>query len=168
MINKKKIAYFVVFYICLFVLEFQVALLRFSDKPMLFDKDIKSGGIVAFEIISFLVFAGGLTYIAVQYIRSSMNFFSKIWRNQMFLVFSFIFFLVIIIMLIINGFSVYEYTGNRILILFGFMNMYTVYLQYMYSINGAEVKRLEREKIIGGGELNRNEVETVISNFGGE
>ncbi len=48
------------------------------------------------------------------------------------------------------------------------MNIYTVYLQYMYSINGAEVKRLEREKIIGGGELNRNEVETVISNFGGE
>ena len=143
-INKKKIAYFVIFYICLFTLEFQVALVRFSDKPMIIGDDIKSGGIVAFEIISFLIFAGGLIYIAVQYIRSSMNFFSKIWRNQMFLMFSFIFFLVIIIMLVIHGFSVYDYTGNRILILFGFMNMYTVYLQYMYSINGAEAQRLER------------------------
>lgn len=121
----------------MFTLQFQVALLRFNDQPMLFDDDIKSGGIIAFEIISFLIFAGGLTYIAVQYVRSAMEFFNKIWRNQMFLVFSFIFFLVISIMLVINGFSVYEYAGNRILILFGFMNMYTVYLQYMYSINEA-------------------------------
>jgi hypothetical protein len=136
-ISKKKITYFVAFYISMFTLQFQVALLRFNDQPMLFDDDIKSGGIIAFEIISFLIFAGGLTYIAVQYVRSAMEFFNKIWRNQMFLVFSFIFFLVISIMLVINGFSVYEYAGNRILILFGFMNMYTVYLQYMYSINEA-------------------------------
>lgn len=52
----------------------------------------------------------------------------------MFLMFSFIFIVVIIVMLIINGFSVYEYTGNRILILFTFMNMYTIYLQYMFSV----------------------------------
>ena len=103
---------------------------------------MKSGGIVAFEIISFLVFAGGLTYIIVQYVRNAMNFFNKIWRNQMFLLFSFIFIVVIVVMLIIDGFSVYEYTGNRILILFGFMNMYTIYLQYMYSINSAEAKKL--------------------------
>ena len=86
----------------------------------------------------------------------------------MFLIFSFIFFLVISIMLVANGFSVYEYTGNRILILFGFMNMYTVYLQYMYSINKAEVQKLQREKMLGTGDVGRNEVETVISNFGGE
>jgi hypothetical protein len=125
---------------------------------MIIGDDIKSGGIVAFELISFLIFAGGLVYIATQYIRSAMNFFSKIWRNQMFLLFSFIFFIVIIVMLVIDGFSVYEYTGNRILILFGFMNMYTIYMQYMYSINGAEADRLEKEKIIGNGEYNRNEV----------
>jgi hypothetical protein len=36
----------------------------------------------------------------------------------------------------------------------------------MYSINTPEAKRLEKEKIIGNGELNRNEVETIVSHFG--
>lgn len=133
--NKRKIVYFVIFYVSLFVLQFQIALLRFSDSPLIFSDDFKSGGIVAFEIISFLIFAGGLVYIAVQFTRSAMNFFDKIWRNQMFLLFSFLYIVVILVMLIIEGFSVYEYTGNRILILFGFMNMYTIYLQYMFSIS---------------------------------
>lgn len=127
--------YFVIFYVSLFVLQFQIALLRFSDSPLIFSDDFKSGGIVAFEIISFLIFAGGLVYIAVQFTRSAMNFFDKIWRNQMFLLFSFLYIVIILVMLIIEGFSVYEYTGNRILILFGFMNMYTIYLQYMFSIS---------------------------------
>lgn len=133
-----------VFYISLFVLQFQIALLRFSDSPLIFSDDFKSGGIVAFEIISFLIFAAGLVYISVQFVRSAMNFFDKIWRNQMFLMFSFIYIVVIMVMLIIEGFSVYEYTGNRILILFGFMNMYTIYLQYMYSINNQEAAKLDR------------------------
>jgi len=68
---------------------------------------MQTGGIIAFEIISFLIFAGGLAYIVVQYIRSAMNFFNKIWRNQMFLLFSFIFIVIIIVMLAIDGFSVY-------------------------------------------------------------
>lgn len=114
-----------------------MALVRFSDSPMIIGNEMQSGGIVAFEIISFLIFAAGLAYIIAQYIRSLMNFCNKIWRNQMFLMFSFIFIVVIIVMLAIDGFSVYEYTGNRILVLFGFMNMYTIYLQYMYSINSA-------------------------------
>lgn len=136
--------YFVVFYVSLFVLQFQIALLRFSDSPLIFSDDFKSGGIVAFEIISFLIFAGGLVYIAVQFTRSAMNFFDKIWRNQMFLLFSFLYIVVILVMLIIEGFSVYEYTGNRILILFGFMNMYTIYLQYMFSISSQEATKLDK------------------------
>lgn len=136
--------YFVIFYVSLFVLQFQIALLRFSDSPLIFSDDFKSGGIVAFEIISFLIFAGGLVYIAVQFTRSAMNFFDKIWRNQMFLLFSFLYIVVILVMLIIEGFSVYEYTGNRILILFGFMNMYTIYLQYMFSISSQEAAKLDK------------------------
>ena len=145
-----------VFYISLFVLQFQIALLRFSDSPLIFSDDFKSGGIVAFEIISFLIFAGGLVYISVQFVRSAMNFFDKIWRNQMFLMFSFIYIVVIMVMLIIEGFSVYEYTGNRILILFGFMNMYTIYLQYMYSINNQEAAKLDRERLVGNGSMARS------------
>ncbi len=84
-----------------------------------------------------------------------MNFFNKIWRNQIFLMFSFLFIVIIFVMLIIDGFSVYEYTGNRILILFGFMNMYTIFLQYMFSINTKEASKLDRQRIMGG-EMSRN------------
>ena len=86
----------------------------------------------------------------------------------MFLMFSFIYIVVIVVMLIIEGFSVYEYTGNRILILFGFMNMYTIYLQYMYSINNQEAAKLDRERLTGSGNLARSEVETIASHFGNE
>mgnify|MGYP001057630229 CR=1 FL=1 len=86
----------------------------------------------------------------------------------MFLMFSSIYILVIVVMLIIEGFSVYEYTGNRILILFGFMNMYTIYLQYMYSINNQEALKLDRERLTGSGNLGRSEVETIASHFGNE
>lgn len=106
-INRKKIAYFVIFYISLFVLEFQLALVRFSDSPMVIGNEVQSGGILAFEIISFLIFAAGLSYIIVQYVRCTLNFMNKIWRNQMFLMFSFLFIIVIIVMLVIDGFSVY-------------------------------------------------------------
>lgn len=86
----------------------------------------------------------------------------------MFLMFSFIYIVVILVMLAIEGFSVYEYTGNRILILFGFMNMYTIYLQYMYSINNQEAIKLDRERLVGMGSMGRSEVETIASHFGNE
>jgi hypothetical protein len=122
---------------------------------MIIGDEIKSGGIVAFEIISFLIYAAGFLYISFYFIRSTMNFFNKIWRNQIFLMFSFLFIVIIFVMLIIDGFSVYEYTGNRILILFGFMNMYTIFLQYMFSINTKEASKLDRQRIMGG-EMSRN------------
>jgi len=134
-INKKKIAYIVALYISLFVLQFQLALFRMEDAPIIPGFYRKKRLLVTFEVISFIIFAIGLAYICVQFIRSVMNFFDKIWRNQMFLAFSFLYIIVMIVMLVANGFSVYDYVGNRILILFTFMNMYTIYLQYMYSIN---------------------------------
>ena len=67
----------------------------------------------------------------------------------MFLAFSFLYIIVMIVMLVINGFSVYEYAGNRILILFSFMNMYTIYLQYMYSINSKEAQHLDKQRLFG-------------------
>jgi hypothetical protein len=76
----------------------------------------------------------GFIYIAIQYCRNMPKLFDKIWRNQIFLIFSCFYIILLMIIFVINGFGVYEYIGDRILILFTIMNMYTIYLQYMYSV----------------------------------
>lgn len=48
------------------------------------------------------------------------------------------------------------------------MNMYTIYLQYMYSVNTAEATRLQKDKVLGNGDFTQNEVETIVSHFGNE
>lgn len=47
-INRRKIVYFVLFYVSLFVLQFMAALHRFSDMPIIAGYEIESGAVVAF------------------------------------------------------------------------------------------------------------------------
>jgi hypothetical protein len=62
------------------------------------------------------------------------NLLEKIWRNQIYLIFSCFFMILLIIMFFVNGLGVYEYVGDQILIMFTLLNMYTIYMQYMYTI----------------------------------
>ena len=97
---------------------------------------------VFFEIIAFLAILSGICYIIVQYIRACYSLFDKIWRNQIFMIFSIIFVIMILVMAFVNGYGVYDYVGSRILIFFVFMNLYTAYLLYMYSITHEELKEI--------------------------
>jgi hypothetical protein len=98
------------------------------------------------------------------------NFLEKIWRNQIYLIFSCFFMILLIIMFFVNGLGVYEYVGDQILIMFTLLNMYTIYMQYMYTITKVEVEKLEGAYVMAGGNSGkgRDEVETIISNFGNE
>lgn len=51
----------------------------------------------------------------------------------------------------VNGLSINYFMGNRILLLFTMMNMYTFYLQYMYSLSRDERGRVERGQVEAGG-----------------
>lgn len=48
--------------------------------------------------------------------------------------FSIFFIFISIVMFFVNGYNIFSYTGNRILLLFTQANMYTFYMQYMYSV----------------------------------
>ena len=63
--------------------------------------------------------------------------------------FSIFFLFLTIVMFFVNGFSINDMAGNRILLLFTLMNMYTFYLQYMYSITGEERDKVEKGEIYG-------------------
>ncbi len=92
--------------------------------------------------ISLIVFLCGIIYIVVKYVRNFPTLLDKIWRNQIFLIFSAFYIILVVITFAVNGFGVYEYIGDQILIIFTIMNMYTIYMQYMYSVTKMELTKL--------------------------
>jgi hypothetical protein len=58
-----------------------------------------------------------------------------LWRNQLFLFFSVFFIVITIVLFFVNGFEINTLAGNRLLLLYTSMNMYTFYMQYMYSLS---------------------------------
>lgn len=78
----------------------------------------------------------------VKYVRNFPTLLDKIWRNQIFLIFSVFYIVLLVITFVVNGFGVYEYIGDQILIIFTIMNMYTIYMQYMYSVTKMELTKL--------------------------
>lgn len=67
-----------------------------------------------------------------------------LWRNQLFLFFSVFFIAITIALFFLNGFEINSLVGNRMLLLYTAMNMYTFYMQYMYSITSEETERAQR------------------------
>lgn len=70
----------------------------------------------------------------MQFVRNCEGFTNKLWRNQMFMVFSAFFIVTLGVITISNEFTIFEYAGNLILLQFTVINMYTIFMQYMYSI----------------------------------
>jgi hypothetical protein len=77
----------------------------------------------------------GFCYIFISYIRLCVRGDEMLWRNQLFLFFSVFFIVITIVLFFVNGFEINTLAGNRILLLYTSMNMYTFYMQYMYSLS---------------------------------
>lgn len=86
----------------------------------------------------------GFGYIILSYIRLCSRANELMWRNQLFMFFSIFFIIVTVVLFFADGFEINSFAGNRILLLFTVMNMYTFYLQYMYSITREETQRTVR------------------------
>jgi len=63
-----------------------------------------------------------------------MDWYSKIWRNQLYLIFVIFFIILVTGLIIFDGFHIFNLVGRRILLIFTVMNVYTFYMQYMYSV----------------------------------
>ena len=86
-------------------------------------------------------------YIIFSYIRLCTKLDTLLWRNQLFLFFSVFFIVMTLSLFFVNGFSINSFAGNRVLLLCTSMNMYTFYLQYMYSLPKEERDRVQRGQI---------------------
>lgn len=74
----------------------------------------------------------------IDYVRIFLKMNEMLWRNQLFLLFSIFFIVLTVAFFFVEGFEINSLTGSRILLLYTLMNMYTFYLQYMYSITSEE------------------------------
>ena len=61
----------------------------------------------------------------------------------MFMFFSLFFLFTTLVIFVMNGFRIHSYHGNRILLLYTEMNMYTFYMQYMYSVTSEELAKIK-------------------------
>ena len=122
----------------------ELALDHIEGLPIVATEEIYTNKFIALEVLVLIVIVAGFLYILIQYIRICIKVSDKLWRNQLFMFFSIFFLIITLVMFFVNGFHIFDMAGNRILFLFTAMNMYTFYMQYMYSITAEERDRIER------------------------
>ena len=77
---------------------------------------------------------GAIVYIVYRYICICFNKSDRLWRSELFMVYSILFILAMVLFLATdNAFGAYHYDGTTVVFLYGLMNLYTWYLEYMYS-----------------------------------
>lgn len=97
------------------------------------------------EVVLVLTIIAGFAYLGFRYVNICMTDGSKLWRSQMYLIFSVFFIFTIGLFLVSNSFSIFNYSGQKIILVFTLINTYVIYLQYMYTLTRGENKRLGAE-----------------------
>jgi hypothetical protein len=75
-----------------------------------------------------------MLYIIIQQFRICCRDGDMLWRSQMFMAYSILFIVAMMIFVFTdNALGAYHYDGTTVIFLYGLMNLYTWYLQYMYT-----------------------------------
>jgi len=113
---------------------------QIQDTPLVpspfLNKFITAQAIVAITVLL------GFIYVIYRYSRVCMSPDTKLWRTYIFMVFSCIFILSLFIIIASNSLVLFNYKGPSILLVYGLINIYVYYLQYMYSITREESLKL--------------------------
>lgn len=117
-------------YFCLiFGFNFRIGYYSYTDSPI-----IPVQQMLSVILILLVVFFGLLfLYILHLYYRIAQVWEDVIWRNKLYVAFNVFFILLVIIFLSLGWFSLYDETSQKFEILYASMNIYVLYLQFMYS-----------------------------------
>lgn len=118
------------------------------DTTPILTNNFKNSYTAAIIVIS-LTAALAVVYIGYQYFRICILPVGKLWRSYIFLVFSSIFIVALFIIIATNSLMPYNYSGSAIFLVYGFVNVYVYYLQYMYTITREEADKLDNQCITG-------------------
>lgn len=133
-ITKFKIAYAVLLFILLMVLYMLYANFRLNNHPMIPKQRLSDRSILVLDFITSILFGIVMAYLVLQYLRICCYKTDRLWRSELFMSYSILFMGAMVIFIFTdNALGSYSYDGTTVVFLYGLMNLYTWYLQYMYS-----------------------------------
>jgi hypothetical protein len=116
-------------FIIVFGFNYQIGYYAFNDSPIVPTHKTFSGLFVLTVVFFGIVFA----YISYLYVRLSRVWESVIWRHKLYAVFNIFFILLLLAFISLGWFSLYDESSQKFEILYASLNIYVLYMQYMYS-----------------------------------
>lgn len=149
-ITKFKIIYCTVLLILLMTLYMLYASYRLNDHPLIPSQSLTDTRIILLDIITSVFFAAAILYIGTQYVRICCDKSDRLWRSELMMSYSVLFIVAMMVFVFTdNALGSYHYEGANFIFLYGLMNFYVWYLQFMYSPAGEDGE----EKMINDNEM---------------
>ena len=92
-----------------------------------------------------MVFGLACTYIIYLIIRAIKDRPNRLYRHNVFLVLTVIFFISTTVFFFVGGYDLYNYSASKIFFTLAFMNLYSFYLQYLFAPTAKQMKKFNRE-----------------------
>lgn len=107
---------------------------RLNDHPIIPNEKLNNKSISILSVLTFIWFAFIMVNIIYRYILICCDKDERLWRSDLFMSYSLLFmFAMIMFIFTNNALGSFEYNGTTVIFLYGLMNFYVWYLQYMYS-----------------------------------
>jgi hypothetical protein len=135
-----------IFYTLVLGYSVAYAVTQTSDHPIFSYEDIRSGVIIGLEVVAFVAYSLACTYIIYLYICILKEKPNRLYRHNLFMIFTAVFFISTTVFFFLGGYDLYNYSASKIFFTFAFMNMYSFYLQYLYAPSPEQIKMFRREK----------------------
>lgn len=140
-----RIGIILIFYALVLSYTIAYAVLQTSDHPVFRYQDITSRTVFALAVTAFVIFGLACTYIIYLIIRVIRDRPNRLYRHNVFLVLTVIFFISTIVFFFVGGYNVYDYSAAKIFFTLAFMNLYSFYLQYLYAPTAKQMRKFARE-----------------------
>jgi hypothetical protein len=139
----------IVFLFYSIVLGYSVAyaITQTTDHPVFSYEDITSRAVIILEIIAFVVFGLACIYIIYLFLYTLKFKPDRPHRHNVFMVISAAFFISTIVFFFVGGYDLYAYSASKIIFTLCFMNLYSFFLQYLYSPTGKQMRDIHKEGI---------------------
>lgn len=133
-IKLYKIVAAVVLFILLMILYMLYAAYRLDNHPLVPTERMNDRTILILDVLVSICFGVIMLHILYRYISICCDKEERLWRSELFMTYSILFMLAMIVFIFTdNALGAYRYDGTTVIFLYGLMNFYVWYLQYMYS-----------------------------------
>ena len=116
------------------ILYMLYAAYRLNDHPFVPRERLNDKNILIMDVLTTICFIFVMIYIIARFISICTFKHDRLWRSELFMAYSVLFIAAMAVFIFTdNALGSFRYDGTTVLFLYGLMNFYTWYLQYMYS-----------------------------------